>query len=161
MRGGPTPGSPPEPPLPLVVEFQKVELSRLLRDNARLNQRFDRLMEELRHLREMQQREQVLRQRDQALRQQIQDLLGRLSPGDPALERLAAAAPVPEAPAAGSPAPEAPAPGAAGPEITAAETSIPGLPGHDEETAPGPESKLEPELSTRAGAVSASRVKPT
>ncbi len=68
---------------PVVVEFQKVELDRLLRENRRLNQRLDQLMEEMRHLREMQQREQVLRQQEQGLRQQLQTTLDRLA------ERLA------------------------------------------------------------------------
>ncbi len=70
---------PGEPPLPLVVEFQKVELTRLLRDNSRLNRRLDQVMDELRHHREMQQREQVLRQQDQALRQRTQALIERLT----------------------------------------------------------------------------------
>ncbi len=78
---------PGEPSLPLVVEFQKVELSRLLRDNSRLNQRLDQLMDELRHLREMQQREQVLRQQDQAMRQQDQALRQR---AQALIERLTA-----------------------------------------------------------------------
>jgi len=65
--------------LPIVVEFQKLELTRLLKDNERLNARLDQLMDEIRHLRDMQQREQVLRQQEQALRQQIQDTLDRLT----------------------------------------------------------------------------------
>lgn len=76
---GAEPGGVPEQALPVIVEFQKVELTRLLRDNARLNQRLDQLMDEIRHLREMQQREQVLRQQDQALRQQTQGMLERLT----------------------------------------------------------------------------------
>ncbi len=68
-----------EPSMPLVIEFQKVELSRLLRDNTRLNNRLDQMMEELGHLREMQQREQVLRQQEQALRQRAQTLIERLT----------------------------------------------------------------------------------
>ena len=70
---------PGEPSMPLVIEFQKVELSRLLRDNTRLNNRLDQMMEELGHLREMQQREQVLRQQEQALRQRAQTLIERLT----------------------------------------------------------------------------------
>ncbi len=132
------PGPVPEPSLPLVVEFQKVELSRLLRDNARLNQRFDRLMEELSHLREMQQREQVLRQQDQSLRQQIQDLLGRLTPDGPALESPAAMANSPEAPAPETP-PEAPAPETP-PEAPAPETPEPVAEAPNEEVAPLSES---------------------
>ena len=69
--------------LPVIVEYQKVELTRLLRDNTRLNRRLDQLMDELRHLHGMQRREQVLRQQDQALRQQVQGTLERLT------ERLA------------------------------------------------------------------------
>ncbi len=73
-----------ESSMPLVIEFQKVELSRLLRDNTRLNHRLDQMMEELRHLREMQQREQVLRQQDQTLRQRAQTLIERLTATPPA-----------------------------------------------------------------------------
>ncbi len=90
------------PPLPLVVEFQKVELSRLLRDNSRLNQRLDQLIDELRHLREMQQREQVLRQQEQALRQRTQAWIERLT-----------APPVPAPPASAQPALTPPVPGPA------------------------------------------------
>jgi hypothetical protein len=105
----------------LVVEFQKVELTRLLRDNSRLNQRFDQLMEELRHLREMQQREQVLRQQDQALRQQdqalhrqIQALIERL--GAPRVSASPLSAPLDsEAAASGM----APRPPEAGPSVAA------------------------------------------
>jgi hypothetical protein len=76
---GVEPDSLPEQSLPVIVEFQKVELNRLLRDNTRLNRRLDQLMDEIRHLREMQQREQVLRQQDQVLRQQVQGTLERLT----------------------------------------------------------------------------------
>ncbi len=102
---------PGEPSLPLVVEFQKVELSRLLRDNARLNQRLDQLMDELRHLREMQQREQVLRQQDQAQRQRTQALIERLTV--PPVPLPLAPKTVPTAPVAG------PSVSAAGPESAA------------------------------------------
>ena len=135
---------PGEPSLPLVVEFQKVELSRLLRDNSRLNQRLDQLMDELRHLREMQQREQVLRQQDQALRQRAQALIERLTaPPVPAplppVSALAASVPLASArfasaePASGPPdsAPTAAAPpasGPIGPEATAPE-NVPTSPG--------------------------------
>jgi hypothetical protein len=75
--------------IPVVIAFQKVELTRLLKENERLNRRYDQLMEELKHLREMQQREQVLRQQELGLRQQLQtalDRLGtRLSPPRPAV----------------------------------------------------------------------------
>ena len=74
-------------PVPVVIEFQKVELTRLLKENGRLNQRFDRLMDELGHLRELQQREQVLRQQEQGLRQQLQITVDRLT------ERLALPSP--------------------------------------------------------------------
>ena len=78
---------PSEPAFPVVIEFQKVELTRLLKENGRLNQRFDRLMDELGHLRELQQREQVLRQQEQGLRQQLQITVDRLT------ERLALPSP--------------------------------------------------------------------
>ncbi len=65
--------------LPVVVEFQKMELTRLLRENERLNTRLDQLFEETRRLRDMQQREQVLRQQEQTLRRQIQETLDRLT----------------------------------------------------------------------------------
>jgi hypothetical protein len=65
--------------LPIVVEFQRLELTRLLKENERLNARLDQLMDEIRHLRDMQQREQVLRQQDQSLRRQIQDTLDHLT----------------------------------------------------------------------------------
>ena len=111
--------APGEPSLPLVVEFQKVELSRLMRDNSRLNQRLDQLFEELRHLREMQQREQVLRQQEQALRQRSQDLIERLS-APPALAPRKSLIPDPKPPmfARSMPPvtdPPAPAPRAPGP----------------------------------------------
>jgi hypothetical protein len=106
---GPGPGvaadGPPAQALPVIVEFQKLELDRLLRDNTRLNQRFDQLMDELVHLREMQQREQVLRQQDQALRQQIQATLDRLS-ARPPLQGPPAEHLSPPGPAPGPPAPE-------------------------------------------------------
>ena len=74
------PGEPPaDSTLPVVVEFQKMELTRLLRENERLNSRLDQLMDEIRHLRDMQQREQVLRQQEQGLRRQIQDTLDQLA----------------------------------------------------------------------------------
>lgn len=95
-------GGPPAQALPVIVEFQKIELDRLLRDNTRLNRRLDQLIDELVHLREMQQREQVLRQQDQALRQQIQTTLDRLSArlalAGPPDVRLPPTAPGPETP---------------------------------------------------------------
>jgi len=76
-------GAAAEPPtdgtLPVVVEFQKMELTRLLRENERLNARLDQLFDEIRHLRDMQQREQILRQQEQALRRQNQETLDRLT----------------------------------------------------------------------------------
>ncbi len=104
---------PGEPALPLVVEFQKVELSRLLRDNSRLNRRFDQLMDELRHLREMQQREQVLRQQDQALRQRAQALIERLT-----APPVAAPLPPESAPPVAAPLPPESAPAAAAPPVS-------------------------------------------
>ncbi len=85
---------PPEPAFPVVIEFQKIELTRLLRENNRLNQRLDRLMDEFGHLRELQQREQVLRQHEQGLRQQEQDLRQQLQiTVDRLTERLALPSP--------------------------------------------------------------------
>ena len=72
-------GTPADRSLPVVVEFQKMELTRLLRENERLNNRIDQLFDEIRHLRDMQQREQVLRQQEQALRRQHQETLDRLT----------------------------------------------------------------------------------
>lgn len=89
--------------LPVVVEFQKLELTRLLRENERLNTRLDQLFDEIRHLRDMQQREQVLRQQEQTLRRQNQETLDRLTsrpalppPGIAAGEPATAPAPPPE-----------------------------------------------------------------
>ncbi len=119
---------PGEPSLPLVVEFQKVELNRLLRDNSRLNQRLDQFMDEMRHLREMQQREQVLRQQDQALRQRTQALVERLTnppvPVPLAPAPSASVLPVSVPPASDLPASEQaasapPAPGPRGPGAVA------------------------------------------
>ena len=102
-------GIPPDGTLPVVVEFQKLELTRLLRENERLNTRLDQLFEETRRLRDMQQREQVLRQQEQTLRRQIQETLDRLTsrPALPAPDdtlpegtREPAVAPPPEPPKA-------------------------------------------------------------
>ncbi|MHA1600676.1 MAG: hypothetical protein ACTSW2_07600 [Alphaproteobacteria bacterium] len=76
---GQTDGAPVDGTLPVVVEFQKLELTRLLRENERLNSRLDQLFDEIRHLRDMQQREQVLRQQEQAMRRQNQETLDRLT----------------------------------------------------------------------------------
>ncbi len=76
-----------EQAVPVVIEFQKIELTRLLKENDRLNRRLDRLMDEFGHLRELQQREQVLRQQEQGLRQQLQITVDRLT------ERLARPSP--------------------------------------------------------------------
>ncbi len=51
-----------------IVELQRAELTRLLRENKRLNERVDELIK--------------LQQREQVLRQQIQDALDRLSAGN-------------------------------------------------------------------------------
>jgi len=64
--------------LAVVIEFQKIELNRIVRENERLNRRVEELLEELRHLREIQQREQILRQQDQTLRAQGQNILEQL-----------------------------------------------------------------------------------
>ena len=93
---GAGPGGAPEQAVPVIIEFQKIEITRLLRDNTRLNQRLDHLMEEIRHLHEMQQREQVLRQQDQALRRQTQGMIERLT------GRLSLPATAPATPSAGS-----------------------------------------------------------
>jgi hypothetical protein len=95
-------GTPVDDTLPVVVEFQKMELTRLLRENERLNTRLDQLFDEIRHLRDMQQREQVLRQQEQALRRQHQETLDRLT-SRPALPPPSIA---PSAPAAEPPPPE-------------------------------------------------------
>ncbi|RMD62082.1 MAG: hypothetical protein D6826_08280 [Alphaproteobacteria bacterium] len=65
--------------LDVVVEFQKVELDRLVHENERLNRRLDEQFAEMRHLRELLQREQVLRQQEQSLRQQLQEILEHLT----------------------------------------------------------------------------------
>jgi hypothetical protein len=103
-----TAGAPPaDGTLPVVVEFQKMELTRLLRDNERLNARLDQLMDEIRHLRDMQQREQVLRQQEQGLRKQIQDtfdqLAGRLALPPPNSPPISPANPAPDVAAAPQP----------------------------------------------------------
>ena len=79
LSRGQTDRMPADGALPVVVEFQKLELTRLLRENERLNTRLDQLFDEIRHLRDMQQREQVLRQQEQVLRRQGQETLDRLS----------------------------------------------------------------------------------
>ncbi|MFQ5774690.1 MAG: hypothetical protein ACE5GS_09250 [Kiloniellaceae bacterium] len=66
-------------PQSVVVEFQRVELSRLLKENERLNRRLDQQLEEVRQLRQMLQREQILRQQEHNLRQHLQHILERLT----------------------------------------------------------------------------------
>lgn len=77
-RGGGAP-APDAGPMSVVVEFQKVELDRLLKENVRLNERLDQQLEEVRQLRHMLQREQVLRQQEHNLRQHVQHILDRLT----------------------------------------------------------------------------------
>ncbi len=55
-----------------VVQFQSIELGRLVRDNKRLNERIDHLLDDIRALRELQHREQKLREREQSLREKDQ-----------------------------------------------------------------------------------------
>lgn len=59
----------PERDLNAVVEFQAVEMDRLLRDNQRLNKRVDYLIEEVGGLRQLQSREHALREREHNLRE--------------------------------------------------------------------------------------------
>ncbi len=59
----------PEEDVNAVVEFQAIELERLLRDNQRLNKRIDYLIEEVGGLRRLQSREQALREREHNLRE--------------------------------------------------------------------------------------------
>ncbi len=64
-----TTGRLPEEDVNAVVEFQAIELERLLRDNQRLNKRIDYLIEEVGGLRRLQSREHALREREQDLRE--------------------------------------------------------------------------------------------
>ncbi len=132
---GAGPGGAPEQALPVIVEFQKIELTRLLRDNTRLNRRLDQLMDEIRQLHEMQQREQVLRQQDQALRQQTQGMIerltGRLSPpatppATPLAAYPAASPATPPGPPPGAPpgAPRMPEEGTVSPAASAADAAV-------------------------------------
>lgn len=66
-------------PHDVVIEFQRIELNRLLKENERLNERLDRARDESRRLADMLGREQVLRQQDNGLRQHLQELIERLS----------------------------------------------------------------------------------
>lgn len=69
--------------LELIIELQAIELKRHVRDNQRLNQRVDRLLDEVAGLQQMQRQEQILREKEQALRHQTQktinDLLGKIA----------------------------------------------------------------------------------
>lgn len=60
--------------LEYVVQFQSIELGRLVRDNKRLNERIDHLLGDIRGLRELQRREQLLRENEQSLREKDQTL---------------------------------------------------------------------------------------
>ncbi len=55
-----------------VVQFQSIELGRLVRDNKRLNERIDHLLDDIRGLRELQRRDQQLREKEQSLREKDQ-----------------------------------------------------------------------------------------
>jgi len=57
-----------------VVQFQSIELSRLVRDNKRLNERVDLLLDDIRALRELQRRDQRLRAKELLLREKDQVL---------------------------------------------------------------------------------------
>ena len=57
-----------------VVQFQSIELSRLVKDNKRLNDRIDQLLDDIRGLRELQRRDQRLRAKELALREKDQAL---------------------------------------------------------------------------------------
>ncbi len=57
-----------------VVQFQSIELSRLVRDNKRLNERVDLLLDDIRALRELQRRDQRLRAKELSLREKDQTL---------------------------------------------------------------------------------------
>ena len=63
---------------PALIEQQRAEVARLVRETERLNARLDQHREEVREMRQMLQREQVLRQQELALRRDIQDLLRRV-----------------------------------------------------------------------------------
>jgi len=136
--------------LAVVVEFQKIELDRILRENERLNRRIEDLLEELRHLREVQQREQILRQQDQNLQAQAQNILerlvGRVSlpapqvPPEPTAD-AETAAPTSAEPRTAPPSPQA----APAPERGLAETATPG-PGAAAELATEPRAAAPPEV---------------
>jgi hypothetical protein len=70
---------------PALIEQQRAEVARLVRETERLNARLDQHREEVREMRQMLQREQILRQQELALRRDIQDLLQRVlaQPGLP------------------------------------------------------------------------------
>ena len=57
-----------------VIQFQSIELGRLVRDNKRLNERVDRLLDDIRALRELQRRDQRLRAKELSLREKDQAL---------------------------------------------------------------------------------------
>ena len=61
-----------------VVEFQAIELRRLIKDNERLNRRVDRLIDELAAHRALQGQEMTLRREDLASRLQVQEALHTL-----------------------------------------------------------------------------------
>lgn len=86
---GPSPG---DQAWPALIEQQRAEVARLVRETERLNARLDQHREEVREMRQMLQREQVLRQQELALRRDIQDLLQRVlaHPGLPPVSSSAA-----------------------------------------------------------------------
>ncbi len=61
-----------------ILEFQAIELRRLVKDNERLNKRVDRLIEELAAQRELQRQEITARREDQQSRIKVQEALHTL-----------------------------------------------------------------------------------
>ena len=68
----------PGPDLGVIVEFQAIELRRLVKDNERLNKRVDRLIDELAALRDLQRQEINLRREDQQARTRVQESLNAM-----------------------------------------------------------------------------------
>ncbi len=66
------------PDLAAVVEFQAIELRRLVKDNERLNKRVDRLIDEIGAFRDLQRQEISLRREDQQARTKVQESLNAM-----------------------------------------------------------------------------------
>ncbi len=66
------------PDLAIVVEFQAIELRRLVKDNERLNKRVDRLIDEIGAFRDLQRQEINLRREDQQARTKVQESLNAM-----------------------------------------------------------------------------------